>query len=47
VQLGLDACVVASSALVAPVGTVLYSALGAVVLNLVLAMNHRPGRYLA
>ncbi|HEX3004710.1 MAG TPA: YitT family protein, partial [Angustibacter sp.] len=46
VQLGLDAAVVAASALVAPLGTVLYSAVGAVVLNLVLAMNHRPGRYL-
>jgi uncharacterized membrane-anchored protein YitT (DUF2179 family) len=46
VQLGLDAAVVAASALIAPAGTVLLSALGAVVLNLVLAMNHRPGRYL-
>jgi uncharacterized membrane-anchored protein YitT (DUF2179 family) len=46
VQLALDAAVVAASALVAPAGTVWYSALGAVVLNLVLAMNHRPGRYL-
>lgn len=46
VQLGLDAAVVAASALVAPARTVLWSALGAVVLNLVLAMNHRPGRYL-
>ncbi|KQX65747.1 hypothetical protein ASD06_09015 [Angustibacter sp. Root456] len=46
VQLALDGCVVAASALVTPAGTVLSSALGAVVLNLVLAMNHRPGRYL-
>lgn len=31
---------------VAPLN-VLYSALGAVLLNLVLALNHRPGRYRA
>lgn len=46
VQLGLDAGVLATSAAVAPAGTVLCSVVGAVVLNLVLAMNHRPGRYL-
>jgi hypothetical protein len=34
------------SALIAPATTVLYSAAGALILNLVLAMNHRPGRYL-
>jgi uncharacterized membrane-anchored protein YitT (DUF2179 family) len=46
VQLVLDAFVVALSSLVTPTATVLYSAVGAVILNLVLAMNHRPGRYL-
>ncbi|GAA1617549.1 YitT family protein [Actinoplanes couchii] len=45
VQLGLDAVVVLLSLLVLPVGAALLSAAGAVVLNLVLAMNHRPGRY--
>lgn len=45
VQLALDAGVVAISIAVAPLLVVLWSAAGAVVLNLVLAMNHRPGRY--
>ena len=46
VQLGLDLLVIlASFAVVAP-PVVLLSAAGAVVLNLVLAMNHKPGRYL-
>lgn len=47
VQLALDAVVVALSLLVLPPGAALLSALGAIVLNLVLAMNHRPGRYVA
>ena len=46
VQFVLDALVIAVSALIAPATTVLYSAAGALILNLVLAMNHRPGRYL-
>lgn len=46
VQLALDSVVVACFAVVAEPALVLWSALGAVVLNLVLAMNHRPGRYL-
>ena len=46
VQLALDATVVAASfALVSP-AMVALSALGAVVVNLVLALNHRPDRYL-
>jgi uncharacterized membrane-anchored protein YitT (DUF2179 family) len=45
VQMVLDvAIVLAALALVPPV-LVLLSALGAVLLNLVLALNHRPGRY--
>lgn len=45
VQLVLDATIVAASfVLVSPVMVAL-SALGAVVVNLVLAFNHRPGRY--
>lgn len=47
VQLALDTAVVASFLAVGDAGQVLLSAAGAVVLNLVLAMNHRPGRYLA
>jgi uncharacterized membrane-anchored protein YitT (DUF2179 family) len=46
VQMGLDVAVVLGSLLVVDPGLVLLSALGAVVLNLVLALNHRPGRYL-
>lgn len=46
VQLGLDGTIiVASLAIVAP-AVVALSAVGAVVLTLVLALNHRPGRYL-
>ncbi len=46
VQMALDVCVVASAFTVAEASLVLISAGGAVVLNLVLALNHRPGRYL-
>lgn len=46
VQLGFDAAVVLAAAGVAPPGTVLLSAGGAVLLNVVIALNHRPGRYL-
>jgi uncharacterized membrane-anchored protein YitT (DUF2179 family) len=45
VQMGLDTAVVLSALAVVAPGTVLVSALGAVVLNVILAMNHRPGRY--
>ncbi|ROO85513.1 putative 5xTM membrane YitT family protein [Actinocorallia herbida] len=45
VLLALDALVIALSALASPPRTVLLSAAGVVVLNLVLVMNHRPGRY--
>lgn len=47
VQLVLDALVVASFGFVGDLRAVLVSVAGAVVLNLVLAMNHRPGRYTA
>lgn len=47
VQMGLDVAVVLTAfAVVAPLDA-LVSAAGAVVVNLVLAMNHRPGRYAA
>lgn len=45
VQMVLDVCVVLSAFTVASPGLVLLSALGAALLNLVLALNHRPGRY--
>ena len=46
VQLVLDAVIVLSALTVVPVSSVLISALGALVLNISLAKNHRPGRYL-
>lgn len=45
-QLGLDLAILAASLMVLkPQGLVL-SVLGAVVVNMILAINHRPGRYL-
>ncbi|MCR2819691.1 YitT family protein [Microbacterium sp. zg.Y1090] len=41
-----DVLVVLSALLVVPWPNVVLSALGAVLLNLVLALNHRPGRYI-
>jgi uncharacterized membrane-anchored protein YitT (DUF2179 family) len=46
VQMGLDVAVVLGSVFVVDAGVVALSALGAVVLNIVLAFNHRPGRYM-
>lgn len=45
VQMALDVAVVVCAFAVVPPLTVLLSAAGAVLLNLVLALNHRPGRY--
>ena len=46
VQLAMDLVVIAVSFAVLPWQAVLLSAAGAVVLNIEIAMNHRPGRYL-
>ena len=46
VQLALDATIVVASLSIVSPTMVALSALGAVVVNLVLAFNHRPGRYL-
>lgn len=46
VQLALDGAVVLAAAGVAPLETVLLSAAGAALLNMIIALNHRPGRYL-
>jgi uncharacterized membrane-anchored protein YitT (DUF2179 family) len=46
VQMALDVAVVLASFLVVSPDVVALSALGAVVLNIVLAFNHRPGRYM-
>jgi uncharacterized membrane-anchored protein YitT (DUF2179 family) len=45
-QMVIDSLVVVASLFVVPPATILYSVIGAVALNLVLAVNHRPGRYL-
>jgi uncharacterized membrane-anchored protein YitT (DUF2179 family) len=47
VQMALDCLIVLAALAVADVPRVAMSVLGAVVLNLTLAINHRPGRYLA
>jgi uncharacterized membrane-anchored protein YitT (DUF2179 family) len=46
VQMVLDTIVVLTAFAVVAPGTVLLSAAGALLLNLILALNHRPGRYL-
>lgn len=46
VQLGIDAAILAAAAFVLPLDKVALSLVGAFVLNLNLAINHKPGRYL-
>ncbi len=46
VQLGIDLGILAAALLVLPFDRLLLSVLGAVVMNLILALNHKPGRYL-
>ncbi|KZX62760.1 MAG: YitT family protein [Pseudomonadota bacterium] len=45
-QMGIDALIVMAAVFVVPVDRVLLSVLGAVALNLVLAINHRADRYM-
>ena len=47
VQMAVDCCIVLAALVTVEPQRVLWSVAGAVALNLVLAMNHRPGRYLA
>ena len=47
VQMAVDCCIVLLSLWSMPIPQVAYSIVGAVALNLVLAINHRPGRYMA
>ena len=47
IQMGIDALIVLGAFWVADGQRVIWSVVGAVVLNLVLAVNHRPGRYMA
>ncbi|WP_061962083.1 YitT family protein [Demequina flava] len=46
VQGALDLCVVLAALTIVPLDILLYSVIGAVLLNGILAINHRPGRYL-
>ena len=45
-QLAVDVAILVASFFVVPPATVALSVLGALALNLVLAINHRPGRYM-
>lgn len=45
VQMGIDIVILLAALLVVPITQVLLSIVGALSLNLVLAINHRPGRY--
>jgi uncharacterized membrane-anchored protein YitT (DUF2179 family) len=44
-QLGVDAVILVAAFFVLPLDRVIYSLVGAVVLNLIVAVNHKPGRY--
>ncbi len=44
-QMGVDTCVVLASLFVVSLPILTASIAGAVILNLIIAMNHRPGRY--
>jgi uncharacterized membrane-anchored protein YitT (DUF2179 family) len=44
-QLGVDALILIAAFFILPFDRVVYSVLGALVLNLIIALNHRPGRY--
>jgi len=44
-QLGVDAVILVIAFFVLPFDRVLYSILGVLVVNLIIALNHRPGRY--
>jgi len=44
-QLGVDIVILIAAFFILPFDRVLYSLVGALVLNLIIAMNHKPGRY--
>lgn len=46
-QMGLDCAIVLAALAFVPWPQIVWSVLGAVALNLTLAINHRPGRYMA
>ena len=43
--LAVDLTILAGAAFVLPIPNLIYSVIGAVVLNVFVGMNHRPGRY--
>jgi uncharacterized membrane-anchored protein YitT (DUF2179 family) len=43
--MGVDCCIVLASLFVVSLEMLIASVLGAVIVNLIIAMNHRPGRY--
>ncbi|MEZ5703828.1 MAG: YitT family protein [Burkholderiaceae bacterium] len=47
VQMGMDCAIVVAAFSLVDVSRIGWSVVGAVVLNLTLAINHRPGRYMA
>ncbi len=47
VQLGIDAAIFAAALFVLPLDKLAMSAVGTIVINAILAMNHKPGRYTA
>jgi uncharacterized membrane-anchored protein YitT (DUF2179 family) len=44
-QLAVDALILVAAFFILPLDRVIYSVLGALVLNLIVALNHKPGRY--
>jgi uncharacterized membrane-anchored protein YitT (DUF2179 family) len=44
-QLGVDAIILLAACFVLPLDRVIYSILGALVLNFIIGFNHKPGRY--
>lgn len=46
-MMGVDVCIVVASLFIVSLQMLLVSVLGAIILNLIIAMNHRPNRYLA
>jgi len=45
VQMGLDVLIVATSYFLVPLNILLWSIVGAIALNIVIALNHKTGRY--
>jgi uncharacterized membrane-anchored protein YitT (DUF2179 family) len=45
-QLAVDAIILVAAFFVLPFDRVIYSVLGALVLNFIVALNHKPGRYI-